>query len=290
MGNEKHAYLIIAHRNDENFKALLKMLDHPDNDIFIHFDSKGKDYLPEETAALLHNSRVYHTKRTDVRWGTFSQINAELLLLKLSVKTGHYRYYHLLSGQDLPIKTQDEIHRLLADSDREYVEIYNLDRNWEYRVRYFQFLSPSLSPKENEVRRKKLQKVQDSLHIRRGRNIEFAKGTNWFSITDAFARYVISKELWIRLHFFMTICADEIFLQTLLWNSPYRFRIYDGPVSMTQRENCREIDWYRSNGINPHIYTYDDLEILKNSRAFFARKFDWRTDSEIVKEVIRLWS
>lgn len=289
MENTKHAYLIIAHRNDENFQTLLKMLDHPENDIFIHFDIKNEAYRPEETADLLENSRIYHTKRTDVRWGSFSQINAELLLLRLAVRTGHYRYYHLISGQDLPIKTQDEIHRILADSDREYVDIDQNDGSWEYRVRYYQFWSPRLSIKENEERRKRIQEKEDRLHIRRGKNIQFRKGANWFSITDDFARYIVSKERWIRLHFFMTICADEVFLQTVLWNSPFRSRLNDASQSGTRTGNCREIDWTRGNGMNPHIFTMEDLEMLKNSRAFFARKFDCEADSRIIQEAARLW-
>lgn len=36
----KQAYLIIAHKADLAFKALLKMLDDPRNDIFIHMDKK----------------------------------------------------------------------------------------------------------------------------------------------------------------------------------------------------------------------------------------------------------
>ena len=36
-------------------------------------------------------------------------VNAELLLLKKAVSVGSYQHYHLLSGADLPIKTQEQI-------------------------------------------------------------------------------------------------------------------------------------------------------------------------------------
>ena len=32
----KHAYLIIAHQCDDTYRTLLKMLDDPRNDIYIH--------------------------------------------------------------------------------------------------------------------------------------------------------------------------------------------------------------------------------------------------------------
>lgn len=42
--------------------------------------------------------------------GDISQIKVELLLLKTALNQGHYSYLHLLSGVDLPIKSQDYIH------------------------------------------------------------------------------------------------------------------------------------------------------------------------------------
>ena len=44
---EKQAYLIEAHKCDEMLLTLLRMLDVPWNDIFIHMDSKNTDYQPE---------------------------------------------------------------------------------------------------------------------------------------------------------------------------------------------------------------------------------------------------
>ena len=37
---KKHAYIILAHKDDYTFYSLLKMLDHEKNDIFIHMDAK----------------------------------------------------------------------------------------------------------------------------------------------------------------------------------------------------------------------------------------------------------
>lgn len=287
---EKHAYLIIAHKNDLSFRTLIRMLDDPDNDIFIHFDAKCRDYSPKETERAVKYSRVYHTRRTDVRWGSFRQINAELLLLKLAVSKGSYLYYHLLSGQDLPIKSQEYIHSLLKNSTREYVEVSSDSIEAEYRVRYFHFWSPKLSVRENEARRKKVQQKEDRLHIWRGENIPFRKGANWFSVTDGFARYVIAHETWIRLHFMMTICGDELFLQTLLRQSPFWSNVYCENTYGYYSWNLRAIDWSRGNGISPWVYTMADLDALTGSAALFARKFDSETDAEIIKRIEELYT
>ena len=42
----RHAYLIMAHKNDYTFHTLLKLLDDKRNTLFIHMDKKVKHYDP----------------------------------------------------------------------------------------------------------------------------------------------------------------------------------------------------------------------------------------------------
>ncbi len=101
----KHAYLVLAHKCDRTFNTLLHLLDHEQNDIFVHMDQKNKDFDPG--SIILEKSKVYYPdKRIKVNWGGYSQIKAELLLLAKAYSIGGYGYYHLLSGEDLPIKKQ----------------------------------------------------------------------------------------------------------------------------------------------------------------------------------------
>ena len=45
MDNQsRHAYLIIAHTQFGQLKKLLRMLDDGRNDIYVHIDSKAKDF------------------------------------------------------------------------------------------------------------------------------------------------------------------------------------------------------------------------------------------------------
>lgn len=69
--------------------------------------------------------------------------------------------------------------------------------------------------------------IQISFGIKRSTGITFQKGANWFSITDELARYVLSKEKWIRKVFKDTDCADEIFLQTIVINSKYKDNLFN---------------------------------------------------------------
>lgn len=119
---EKQAYLIEAHKCDEMLLTLLRMLDVPWNDIFIHMDSKNTDYQPETVECRMKYAKVFHAKRHSVVWGGVSQVKAELVLLKTAVAHGPYQHYHLISGVDLPIQTQEDIRAFFeANPDREFV-------------------------------------------------------------------------------------------------------------------------------------------------------------------------
>ena len=111
----KHAYLIIAHTNFEQLQKLVNILDDERNDIYIHIDKKSQDF--ETSIIKACHSQVTFVKRTSVNWGGFSQINCELLLLKKAISSSSgYSRYHLISGMDLPIKSQNYIKNIQINS------------------------------------------------------------------------------------------------------------------------------------------------------------------------------
>ena len=114
----RHAYLIIAHNNFTQLQILLDLLDDERNDIYLHIDEKSKD-VPAFTTK---RSGLILVPRMNVMWGGHSQIQCELLLMETAGK-GHYDYYHLLSGIDLPLKTQNQIHAFFREhGDKEYID------------------------------------------------------------------------------------------------------------------------------------------------------------------------
>lgn len=105
----KHAFLIIAHNELRILNILLTMLDDSRNDIYLHLDKKWKlniQYLYHPQKANF----FFVKKRMDIRWGDISSIKLEFKLFRMAYENGPYMYYHLLSGVDLPIKSQDYIH------------------------------------------------------------------------------------------------------------------------------------------------------------------------------------
>ena len=112
---QKHAYMIIAHNEFDLLEILVRLLDDPRNDIYVHIDAKVKDFDFKFFQALTQYSGLRFTpRRISATWGDFSLVNTELLLLQTAVAgedpAQPYAYYHLISGVDLPIKSNDDIH------------------------------------------------------------------------------------------------------------------------------------------------------------------------------------
>lgn len=278
----KHAYLILAHKNDYTFFSLLKCIDYEENDIFIHMDSKNRGYDPSETESFIKHSSVYHSKSIRCTWGAYSIIKAEVGLLELAVNTGHYSFYHLISGADLPIKPQQTIHEFFdANQGKEFLRFNHPDFRYDDRVRYYHFLQGCLGRKGTIL--KLLEKnLQKCLGIRRNRNTAFQKGTNWFSVTDSFARYIVSRSEWIRSVFRYTDCADEIFVHTLLLESPFVNNLYHPDFDNDCISIMRFIDWERG---CPYVFRNDDYQEILDSPYMFARKFDASVDKAIIDRI-----
>ena len=117
-----HAYLIIAHEQFDLLESLLKCIDDARNDIYIHIDSRSELDIGR-IEKVLRNSRVEFVPRIHIRWGGFDMVRCEYMLLEAAFENGHeYEYVHLISGADLPLKNQDEIHRYFdAHKGEEFV-------------------------------------------------------------------------------------------------------------------------------------------------------------------------
>ena len=285
---KKHAYLIMAHTQPELLKKLLERLDDERNDIYLHIDSKAKDYPISDVAAVLKKSKCIVTERTDVKWGSYSQIHCEMVLLKEAVKTEH-SYYHLLSGMDLPIKSQDEIHKFFDEhAGLEFVDedLPEINQSALSRVKYFHIFYGKAGSMEDILGavETKLQRLMGVNRLKKEKNVIFQKGRNWFSITHGLAKLVVEREEWIRRIFAKTVCGDEVFLQTVARNSEYAEKICN-PNTMPEIPDTRLIDWARGSNNNPYVFRETDLEELKNSRALFARKFDLNIDKKIVEKL-----
>lgn len=283
--------MIIAHNQFDLLERLICALDCDENDIYVHIDAKVKNFDFDYFEGLVKYSHIYFTPRVRVTWGDFSQVKAQMLLIEAAVKNqperGGYSYFHLISGCDLPIKSNAEINKFFSENrGKEFIH-FSSDRVTESsvnRIRYYHFFRSRRNTFFKLISFA-LYKIQTLLGVDRLRKsgIKVQKGCNWFSITGDFAQYIYENmERWERI-FRYSYCADEVFVQTILVNSPFKDNLYMPECGNNHLACARLIDWNRG---NPYVFRKEDFEQIKSSPAVFARKFDTGVDCDIIDMVL----
>lgn len=286
----RHAYCIIAHNEIEILKVLVSLIDDPRNDIFVFVD-KHVMVTPFKAISLKYSKCFFMENRHKIYWGGISLTNAEIKILEFAYQKGKYSYYHLISGVDLPIKSQDYIHNLfdVQNDKMEYIgisggkskELFLIPRT-SYYYPFQKYINPEKSRKFGRViahMQQKMLKFQHKFHVKRSYSMDLKMGPNWFSVTSDFVDYILSHKK-ILLKEFGNVCiSDEIAIHTLFWNSPFRNKIYD--LNHDYHSCLRKIDFNRG---NPYEWKIDDMEELMNSDCIFARKFS-KEHFDVVQEI-----
>ena len=289
--DKKQAFLVLAHKDDYTFRTLLRTLDNKDCTLFIHMDKKNKEYNPQAVEHCVSNATIVHTVRTDVKWGSFSQIRAEFVLLKAARSIGRFGHYHLISGEDLPICPINDIVRFFNEHDGvNFINFQSKRNDYYYRTRFY-YLFPNKRYKGSDplsilcrLTDDVFLRIQKIIGVSRNKEVFFTKGANWFSITDDLAKYVIENEAWVKKVFAYSLCGDEMFLQTLVYNSDFKNTLYLPSFDDDNIQNMRLVDWKRG---NPYVFQREDLETIVHSDCLFARKFQCKVDSEIIDAVAK---
>lgn len=279
----KHAFLIMIHSNYNLVCKILKKLDHPDNTIFIHVDAKSP-FSKEEENLLLNScqqSKVIMVDRYRVNWGGYSQVNIEMRMLEFAAP-GKYDYYHFLSGVDFPTKPIEHILEFFEkNAGYEFIHFCSDEFNKTQIHRYcrYRFFQEKCGRANNiymfaERSSLLLQKILKVDRTKKYKDIQFKSGSNWVSITHEFVVYLLSKQEQIKKMFSHTLCCDEVFMQTIAYNSPFQEKLFTPSDDDSIHANLRSVDWKRADPTttSPYTYTINDYEELINSSNLFCRK------------------
>lgn len=241
----KHAFLIIAHNEYPVLEVLLSMLDDERNDIYLHIDKRATELFQQIKKVKMQKAGFYLIENPiKVYWGDISQVQVEYLLFETALSHGPYAYYHLLSGTDLPIKSQDYIHAFFQqNAGKEFVGFWQdaaHQRDLERKVFRYYFFTKRLKDKEHLLHgitaliRNLILAVQKISHYRRKQTFEFKKGGNWISITENAVKYLLQYKEIVLNRMKYTLCADEIlfklFYGTLLFEKECIVRTMPIPV------------------------------------------------------------
>lgn len=294
----KHAFLIIAHNNWWQLKKLIQMLDDEDNDIYVHIDLKSKDFNLTEFVKITKKSKLQFYQKYKVYWGGYSQVQVEMFLFEAAYETG-YDYYHLISGADLPLKTNAEIHNFFEENKGKQFIQYDeekllYDSEISRRARLYHYLQNY----RRRFHKKWLNEVftfiervslvlQIALRVNRVKHLDWTikYGSQWVSITDELVVALLKHKEKIEKVFAYTNCADELFVHTVAFNCGFKDSVYKDSSGHT--DNGRFIDWTRGRNGNPYTFRLEDYNLLRVQSALFARKFSETVDKDIISRICK---
>ena len=264
----RHAWLIIAHNEFAVLQRLISLLDHEKSDFFVHVDAKVREFPP----LTVEKGRIFILdKRMDVRWGSVSQIEAELALLAFAHQKGSYSHYHILSGTHLPLKPVEELLRFYDGHDGEEVmRFWDNDpgdadfklRRYHFPLQHYKFGSP--------FQRRLCQlawqiniKIQKMLGIRHFKKDAFIKTDNWLSLSENACHYLVSEKDRILKKYKWSFCGDEYFVASELAAKPGEFTLY----------NCNNLLYVEFQKDTPRTFTLQEHSRLQDTGFLWARKF-----------------
>lgn len=276
----KQAFLLIAHKNIEQTKQLIEYIADDQHHVYVHIDQKNDALFNQLKQYFQSFDSVFFLEpRISINWGGISQVRVTLELLNEAI-SGNYDFYHLISGQDLFIKSKKKVRLFLEkNKGRQFLEVKKNQDYW--RIKGYYLFSDSKYSRMRPIYmiNHLLALIYRKFPFRSNlEKYELYKGSNWFTLSGDCVEYIVTylktNHKYMR-DYNHTICADEHFFQTLILNSPFK----DSVINNT----LREIQW--DGGANPRVYRMEDYYLLCDSSALFARKFDSDLDNEIIKKI-----
>jgi hypothetical protein len=277
------AHLIITHKSPAQLERLLNALSHPQFECFIQLDKKAN---LEDFLYLKQNHKVsFVDQRVDVRWGTYSLIQAQLNGIRAVVETNRFDYINVISGQDFPLQSPEAIYQFFCrNQGKEFIACtqYKAEDEWWNeaipRVWHYNFHNWRIPGKY------RLQSLANAVLPKRKypiANHTIVGRSQWLSITTECARYMLQfldSHPEVVRYFKYVWGADEFIFSTVVYNSPFQSSIED---------NLVYTDWSEKKA-SPKLFTIKDIDTLKHTDKLFARKFDMEVDSRVL-DALEQW-
>ncbi|MGK6352914.1 beta-1,6-N-acetylglucosaminyltransferase [Parapedobacter sp. DT-150] len=268
------AHFIITYTDPRLTERVIKRMDHPDFDFYIHVDKK---VAIEPYRYLQDLGNVFFIRdRVDVKWAGYSTIEATFNgIREICEKKEMYNYINLLSGQDYPLKSAFELADFFKTNEgKEFLLYYDYNKWPEGHLRYQRYFLSDYSFKGRHLIEKVINGVLPKRKMPYGFH-PYGLCMFWM-LSPAAAQYVVDtleNDLKLRRFFFYTWASDEFLFQTVLMNSPFRDQVVNN--------NYRYYDW-SARGPHPKLLVDTDFEKIRKSKMLFSRKFDIGKDERIL--------
>jgi hypothetical protein len=288
----KLAYIIVSHFNSEQTLRLFSRLNHKDVFFVFHVSKKCEPHYYEKLyAALKDHNNCFFAERVNVIWTEFSFVQAVLNAINTLVDSNvDFDYAFLISGQDYPIKSHDEIVRTLSKNQgKEYLEFIPLSelshlKHW--LETYYLWVGKRRFGYPHHRSDTLLTAIYNrifSFFLPKDRklpeNLIPYKGSTWWTLTRDCIKFLHQQAhsqdgRKIIDYFKNTWHPAELYIQIILMNSTFRDRIINNDL--------RFILWPDNDDGHPKILTRTDYNEIVASDRLFARKFNSQMDAVIL--------
>ncbi|TYC17011.1 beta-1,6-N-acetylglucosaminyltransferase [Bizionia gelidisalsuginis] len=285
-------YAILAHKNPSQLKELISLLQYKDTLFFIHIDKKSK--LSTFKEEIQFNNCYFIENRVLCKWGTFSLVEATTVLfesIKRFMSINHKDAdYHtiLLSGEDLPLKTNKEIHDYLKENkEYSFLEHWELpDQRWWdgglFRFKnlyFFKYQYSTFNKCINKVinRTKFVQLLPYNRLKKSFPNFKIYGSSQWLILNKLALNKLLKSfedEKKLRSIFRYTLAPDETLFASLLLNSI--------PQKLLLKNKSLTFVSFKGNKSSPEYLKTKNIQNIQNDDYLFARKFDSSKNSKSI--------
>ena len=323
----KIAILILGHKLPHQMARLVKRLDDVRFDIFIHIDAKVPiEPFKESVSGCCSISTIYFVEdRIKTYFFDYSLVEATCKCADLAVRTGKYKYFILLTGQDFPIKSNDFIYnKLMASYPMCWIDMYDVEEASKHGVKWVNKIGFSYT--SQRARRGLLSLVGSKFYFSPSGKIvklfaviydkiqticsyvprnelkklsyKYSAGSHFWMLPDIAVTHILNnfkKDKALTKIFRHIAAPEESYFQTSLSAMeglllPDEFIQFSSPQNEMDNPSLRLIKWYE-HGIktdgHPAIWKLEDLSFIMQSKSLFARKFDETVDSGIIDQFER---
>lgn len=277
------AIIILAHHNAIQLSRLINHLSN-DFELYVQIDSKSNIEIED----MPKSRHVHYSKAIKTFWGHLSLADTMYKALERAYK-GRHEYYMFISGDDLPIKSNYLMKKIIKK---------NINKNFFYankmpisslglnggtdRLERYWFMGMSNRFLVKAICRVTLP-IQRLIHIKRKPYFKDNYiGSQWVNLNYEAVEYVLSflkehPKFWRSLKYSRAV--DEIWIQTIIMNTEKELPVI--------QYDLRYIDW-ESGPEFPRILKLEDLVSITSSDALFARKVDQRKAPELADALFEL--
>ncbi len=301
----KIGYIILCHTEPTLVKRIAnKITEGTENIAIIHVDKKVDD-LPFKNKLKDNKQVIFCENRKKIFWGGYSSIEATIEALKIALSFNCSRYV-LLQGRDYPIHSNEYIENFFKkNKDVEFLRAYNITKS-KRKINYMKCHGFHMFDNINRSKISISTVIAKMFSLLNRVGIKYRKGyyrdyaTNdrydiywgWghFALTKSCVEYIITineEKQDFNKYFKNIFPADETYLQTIVYNSPFAHKTVDkGPVDEENNKtvesmlNLTYFEYPNQVKIMNHI---DEIEKIDATRYLFVRKIS--TEESFLNQV-----